>query len=109
MTDWVRQVLERYGQDVTVDTADGERTVRAFLQPMTERDERARSDVTSIGWVDGRLWLYLGQTALEEGEALAWGATRFRVRSCRPYYIGNALSHYWAALEQEREAAECGS
>lgn len=109
MTDWVRQVLERYGQDVTVDTADGERTVRAFLQPMTERDERARSDVTSIGWVDGRLWLYLGQTALEEGEALAWEATRFRVRSCRPYYIGNALSHYWAALEQEREAAECGS
>ena len=106
MTDWVRQVLERYGQDVTVDTADGERTVRAFLQPMTERDERARSDVTSIGWVDGRLWLYLGQTALEEGEALAWEATRFRVRSCRPYYIGNALSHYWAALEQEREAAE---
>ena len=87
MTDWVRQVLERYGQDVTVDTADGERTVRAFLQPMTERDERA----------------------LEEGEALAWEATRFRVRSCRPYYIGNALSHYWAALEQEREAAECGS
>ena len=78
MTDWVRQVLERYGQDVTVDTADGERTVRAFLQPMTERDERARSDVTSIGWVDGRLWLYLGQTALEEGEALAWEATRFR-------------------------------
>ena len=109
MTDWVRQVLERYGQDVTVDTADGERTVRAFLQPMTERDERARSDVTSIGWVDGRLWLYLGQTALEEGEALAWEATRFRVRSCRPYYIGNALSHYWAALEQEREAAEFGS
>ena len=101
MTDWVRQVLERYGQDVTVDTADGERTVRAFLQPMTERDERARSDVTSIGWVDGRLWLYLVQTALE--------ATRFRVRSCRPYYIGHALSHYWAALEQEREAAECGS
>ena len=76
---------------------------------MTEADERARSDVTSIGWVDGRLWLYLGQTALEEGEALAWEATRFRVRSCRPYYIGNALSHYWAALEQEREAAECGS
>ena len=84
-------------------------TAGSVSVPMTERDERARSDVTSIGWVDGRLWLYLGQTALEEGEALAWEATRFRVRSCRPYYIGNALSHYWAALEQEREAAECGS
>lgn len=109
MTDWVRQVLERYGQDVTVDTADGERTVRAFLQPMTERDERARSDVTSIGWVDGRLWLYLGQTALERGKPWPGRPRASRVRSCRPYYIGNALSHYWAALEQEREAAECGS
>ena len=55
------------------------------------------------------MWLYLGQTALEEGESLAWEGRRFRVRSCRPYYIGNALSHYWAALEQEREAAECGN
>ena len=92
-----------------MDTADGERAARAFLQPVAERDERARSDFTSIGWVDGRLWLYLGQTALEEGESLAWEGRRFRVRSCRPYYIGNALSHYWAALEQEREAAECGN
>ena len=109
MTDWVRQVLERYGQDVTVDTADGERTVRAFLQPMTERDERARSDVTSIGWVDGRLWLYLGQMVLGEADHVMWNGLTFRVRSCRPYYIGGRLSHYWAALEQEREAAECGS
>ena len=109
MTDWVRQVLERYGQDVTVDTADRERTVRAFLQPMTERDERARSDVTSIGWVDGRLWLYLGQMALEETDTLGWNGWTFRVRSCRPYYVGDRLSHYWAVLEREREAAGCGS
>ena len=47
---------------------DGERTVRAFLQPVTERDETGPdSDVTSIGWVDGRLWLYLGQTAAGGG------------------------------------------
>ena len=76
---------------------------------MTERDERARSDVTSIGWVDGGCGCIWGRRPWEEGEALAWEATRFRVRSCRPYYIGNALSHYWAALEQELEAVECGS
>ena len=109
MTGWVRQILERYGQKVTVQTGETTVDVRAFLQPVPERSERAREEATPIGWVDVRLWLYLGQTALEEGEALAWEATRFRVRSCRPYYIGNALSHYWAALEQEREAAECGS
>ena len=109
MTGWVRRILEQYGQKVTVQAGESTVSVRAFLQPVTERDERARSDFTSIGWVDGRLWLYLGQTALEEGESLAWEGRRFRVRSCRPYYIGNALSHYWAALEQEQEAAECGN
>ena len=31
MTDWVRQVLERYGQDVTVDTA--ERLMAPFAVP----------------------------------------------------------------------------
>ena len=109
MTDLVREILERYGQEVTVLSGGEEAAVRAFVQPVAERGEQVPSAVTALGWTDGRLWLYLGQTALEEGEALAWEATRFRVRSCRPYYIGNALSHYWAALEQEREAAECGS
>ena len=101
------QILARYGQDLTMEP--GGQTVQAFFQPLAEKSEQVPDEMTGIGWLDGRLWLYLGQTALEEGEALAWEATRFRVRSCRPYYIGNALSHYWAALEQEREAAECGS
>ena len=39
------------------------------------------------------------------GDTLTWKDVTFRVRSCRPYYIGEALSHYWAALEKEREAA----
>ena len=109
MTGWVRQILEGYGQKVTVQTGETTVDVRAFLQPVPERGEQAREEATPIGWVDGRLWLYLGQTALEEGESLAWEGRRFRVRSCRPYYIGDRLSHYWAALEREREAAECGS
>jgi hypothetical protein len=48
---------------------------------------------------------YLGQEPLETGDVLAWEGLTFSVRRCRPYYIGQALSHYWAALEKEREAA----
>ena len=88
MTDWVRQILEQYGQQVTVRPGSGQATVRAFLQPVTERDEGTREAFTGIGWVDGRLWLYLGQAALEAGEALVWNGMTFRVRSCRAYYIG---------------------
>ena len=109
MTGWVRQILERYGQKVTVQAGETTVDVRAFLQPVPERSERAREEATPIGWVDVRLWLYLGQMALEETDTLGWNGWTFRVRSCRPYYVGDRLSHYWAVLEREREAAGCGS
>ena len=109
MTDWVRQVLDRYGQEVTVESGMETRAIRAFLQPMTEQGEEARGGPTPLGWTDGRLWLYLGQRSLETTDCLEWNGMTFRVRSCRPYYIGERLSHYWAALESEREAAGCGN
>ena len=106
MTDWVRQVLDRYGQTVTLCRGETETEIWAFLQPVTEKGERVPDTATALGWLDGRQWLYLGQAALETGDALTWKEMTFRVRSCRPYYIGEALCHYWAALEKEREAAE---
>ena len=106
MTDWVRQVLDRYGQTVTLRRRERETPLQAFLQPVTERGEQAPDTATALGWMDRRQWLYLGQTALEVGDVLTWKEMAFRVRSCRPYYIGEALCHYWAALEKEREAAE---
>ena len=105
MTDWVRQVLDRYGQPITLRRGETETVIRAFLQPVTERGERAPDTATALGWIDGRQWLYLGQEPLETGDTLLWRDMAFRVRSCRPYYIGQELSHYWAALEKEREAA----
>ena len=106
MTDWMEEVLARYGQSVTLEGAAGGETVRAFLQPVTERSEEVPDTVTPIGWVDGRLWLYLGRTAVEEGDILLWNGGRFRVRSSRPYYVGETQVYWWASLEQAREAAE---
>lgn len=109
MTDLVREILERYGQEVTVLSGGEEAAVRAFVQPVAERGEQVPSAVTALGWTDGRLWLYLGRRELAAGDLLRWRGMTLRVRSCRPYYIGEELSHFWAALEPEREAAECGS
>lgn len=109
MTGWMRRILDAYGQKVTVKAQGETATVRAFLQPVTERDEKERETATPVGWVNGRLWLYLGQRSLETTDCLEWNGMTFRVRSCRPYYIGERLSHYWAALESEREAAGCGN
>ena len=37
MMDWIREILERYGQTVTVRMTDGQVPTRAFLQPVTEK------------------------------------------------------------------------
>jgi hypothetical protein len=106
MTDWFQDVLTRHGQAVTVRTADGDVSTSAFLQPVTERDEQVPDEVTGIGMIDGRLWLYLGQTAVGPRDIVLWNGMEFRVRSSRPYYIGEQLVYWWASLEQAREAAE---
>lgn len=102
MTRWVDALLRRYGQEVTVEGKDGSKTVRAFLQPLTERDERV-PETAAVGWLDGRRWLYLGRAAVEAGDTVVWKSERFRVRSGRPHCIGDALCHWRAVLERARE------
>lgn len=106
MTAWVQEILERYGQRTTLETADGQRDIRAFLQPVQERREKVPTTATELGWADGRLWLYLGQDPVAPGDTVRWNGMALQVRSSRPYYIGGALSHWWASLERRWEAAE---
>lgn len=102
MTRWVERILARYGQEVVLEREGQAETVQAFLQPVTERNETV-PEITAIGHLDGRLWLYLGKAAVEAGDAVLWDGRRFRVRSGRPHYIGGRLSHWRAVLERARE------
>ena len=102
MTRWVERILDRYGQEVTVEHEGEAETVRAFLQPVTERDEVV-PEIAETGWLDGRLWLYLGRRAVVAGDFVSWEGRRFRVRSGRPHYLGGALCHWRAVLERARE------
>jgi len=105
MNGQVREILRRYGQTVTLRTGGGEAESRAFLQPVTQKQEQVPAMMTALGAVDGRLWLYLGETAVEADDRVLWNGVEFRVRSSRPYYIGETLLYWWASLEQAKEAA----
>lgn len=98
--------LARYGQTVTLRRQDGERSVRAFIQPQVSREETVPGTQTTIGWVDDRLWRYIGTAEVQSGDVIVWRETAFRVRSSRAYCLGDTVHHWQAALEREREAAQ---
>lgn len=105
MRNQVRDILRRWGQSVTLNRSGEACLTRAFLQPVAERREQVPAMMTELGSVDGRLWLYLGMEAVEADDRILWNGTEFRVRSSRPWYMGEELLYWWAALEQAKEAA----
>jgi len=103
MKNLLEPILLRYGQDLTV---NGGSTVRAFLQPVTDRAKASPYTVTPLGTVDDRLWIYLGSAALSPGDTVAWYDRSFTVRNSEPVGSGTELQHWWAALAPAREAKE---
>ena len=101
MTAWVCGILRRYGQAAVLETPEGETAVQA-----REPRERALGAATEIGWVDQRLWIYLGREKIGPGDTVRWKDLAFQVRSSRPCYIGQTLSHWWAVLERRWETVE---
>ena len=81
--DWIREILRGHGQQVTIRMVDGSAVTQAFLQPVTERNERVSEVQSELGSIDGRLWLYLGKSAVKENDCICWQDKEFRVRSSR--------------------------
>ena len=103
---WMQKILKVYGQAVVIHGMTADLSVRAFLQPVTEKDEAEPFVMTALGSVDDRLWRYLGLTPLETTDVVEHGGVRFCVRSCRPFYVGEDVIYWWGMLAPERKAAE---
>ena len=102
----VEKIMKEYGQSVTLRRGAEERTACAFLQPVVKQTEAVPEEMCSLGGLDSRLWVYLGQEEVCPGEQILWGQKCFRVRSSRAFPVGGNVLYRWASLEQEREAAE---
>ena len=105
MTDWMQEILNQHGQTVTVCTKEAQIEACAFLQPIVQKSEQAVQYQTAIGSVDERLWLYLGKEEVQPNDRIIWNGMEFWVHSSRPYYLGQKLTHWWAALKIAKEAA----
>ncbi len=106
MTEKFEKILRRYGETASLITGSGGKEILAFIQPVTDEGKEAPYQVTSLGTVDNRKWIYLGMEAVEPGNGLHCAAGNFTVTNSAAIYAGREFSHWWAALEAEKEAAE---
>ena len=83
MTGVMGEILEHYGQTVTLRSRDGEKSVRAFIQPAAARDETVPGEQTPIGWIDERLWRYTGLEEVQPGDTELPGAKQPGTRPVR--------------------------
>lgn len=108
MRAWSRTLLRRYAQQMVLRTEEGEEALWGFLQPIRQRSETLPSAQTSLGRTDRRLWRYWGERELPFDALVVWESKTLRVCTGRPYCLGS-LTLWWATLELEKEAAECGN
>ena len=98
----IARILRKYGQTVKVNGTE----TRAFIQPAREKEKAAPFEVSSLGAVDDRKWMYLGETELKLGDRVEFRGRGYTVRSCESVHIGDEIVYWWASLKAEREAAE---
>ena len=105
MTRQWKQILSRYGQNITLYRQDGEEgtVCRAFLQPVMEQSADFFQQLpTPLGLVRRDRWICLGgpDMALDQlGDGyIAWGGETFTVRSAQPVYLGEELVYWWGLL-----------
>ena len=66
------EVLKQLGDKMVLKNREGQRPIRAFIQPVPTREEVIPGEKTAIGWVDHCLWSYTGMEEVQPGDILVW-------------------------------------
>ena len=103
-TETITELLERYGQTVTIRKDGTEETGKAILQPF--REKSAEQEMPSeVGVCRGDRFLYFGQAerSLEAGTGMqiCWNGQGYRIRSAQPVYLGETILFWQAYLTPE--------
>ena len=98
-------ILNTHGKEVQIDTAEGQKTVRAFVQRIRKKETHIPEEETNLGAADLRRWLYIGPAdqPLESSSRLSFGGQAYIVQTAEAIYVGTKQTHWWAILQPERE------
>lgn len=95
-----KDLLERYGQKVTLMGAEGEVSVRAFFQPVKEKKDGEAATAIGIRPLGKHLYLGPADVAVEEGEEVRWNGASFRFHRVRCVPVGDKIAYRWGLCEE---------
>ena len=97
-------ILNTHGKEVQINTAEGQKTVRAFVQKIRKKETHIPEE-TNLGAADLRRWLYIGPAdqPLESRSRLSFDGQSYIVQTAEAIYVGTKQTHWWAILQPERE------
>lgn len=92
------EILERFGQDVTLRDGKGDVSVKALIQPCLDRGKDQETP-GPLGWGRQDRFRYMGPAGapLDPDTVVEWKGREYRVQSA--HRMGeNVCPHWWAML-----------
>ena len=104
MTGQLPAIFSRYGQRITLTTADGKTSeIRGFLQPVRKKQEKAPVTVTALGPVSRQRWLYIGSTEIRPGDQIRFRDLMLQAQESQEVCLGSRTLYYRAILHPGKE------
>lgn len=104
MRERIDKILAQYGSEMLLARADGERTVRAFLQPVTEKSrETMRKTIGMLGEIPVGRFLYVGpaEPALPEDAEVRFRGESYRACRTETLVVADEALYVWGLLKKE--------
>ena len=104
MREMIERILAAYGSEMTITCADGEKAVRAFLQPVTEKSREAmRRSIQMLGELPAGRYVYIGpaEPKLKENAAIVFRGERYSVCRAETLVVAGEALYVWGLLRKE--------
>lgn len=112
MKELIGRILTYYGRTAEVESTDGARTVRAFIQPVTENGwESLRRTMRAIGEIPRGRSVYIGPADIlpGEGAAVRCGGKDYRVQRAERLFLADEAIYVWGLLREAGGEMDAGT
>jgi hypothetical protein len=100
----LERIIQRYGTGMVWKSADVERVIKGFFQPVTSRSwQKMKREMTPLGEVPIGLYVYIGTMSNEllPGDRLVLGKREYQVRRMEVIYDSQGGAYRWGLCAQK--------